>query len=414
MTGSPSWPDEQPVILIPTTSGIKALSWSALASLLAGLGALGFLTVGRFAVGLSEFAPMAHVWTVWSVAAATVGFGAQIETIDRLSRRHGPFSVRHMRLGIVGATFALVATLLWRMPLFGSTSLFWPIICGLIPIGSLLTGVARGTLAAKDDQRRLAFVIAGENVVRFGLAILVAWVGAGPGFLAFALLVGFSVAVTGLSSVKPEGKLAAGQHLSTGAAGALSGLVAHAALVLPASVLALRGEDPAVVAGVFLILTYLRAPYQFLLGLGPVLTAQSFAKHKGTVGSWLARGGLVAVVSAVTMMAASAFGFFAGDLMSEVMLGSSDIMRPVDYAVLCALVVGVAFSILRTLSVLPDGRQRLVVRAWGTTAVIAVVTAFVPGSPTVLFSGLLLGVLACLVQMTLGSSPGLSAPTSRQ
>jgi len=404
VTGPSGWRDDQPVIPLTAGTGIKALSWSALASLLAGLGALGFLTVGRFSVGLAGFAPMAHIWTVWSVSAATVGFGAQIETVDRLFQGRGPFSVRHTRLALVGIGVAFVATFVWRLPLFGSTSLFWPVVSALIPAGSLLTGVARGTLAAMDERRRLAFVIAGENLVRFGLAIGLAWTAASPQLLALALLAGFAVALIGLSSVRIERKADVGRQLSSGAAGALAGLVAHASLVLPPSVLALRGEDAAVVAGVFLVLTYLRAPYQFLLGLGPVLTAHSFAKSQGIVGAWLADGRRIAVLSVAGMLAAAAFGLLGGNLISEVMLGRTDIIQPIDYAILCALVVVVGSSILRTLSVLSDGQRGLVVRSWGTAAVVAIGAAFMPGGPTLLFGGLCIGVIGCLVQLTIGSS----------
>lgn len=378
---------------------LNALSWSAAASLASGLGALGFLTVGRFAVGLAEFAPMAHVWTVWSISAATVGFGAQIETVEGLSRGRGALSIRHFRMAALGAGLAGILTLAWREPLFGSSSLFWPAICGLIPLGSLITGVARGSLAADDERRRLAFVIAGENAVRFVAAALLWWFGARSAHLAWALIAGFGVALIGLSRLTVARRSAAETHASSGGPGAVAGLVAHACLVLPPSALALRGEAPEIVAAVFLVLTYVRAPYQFLLGMGPVLTAQSFASRPDDRSSWFSDGRRTIHVGVPSMLGAGAIGLLGGDLMSSLVLGRADIVTPLDYAILCALVVAVALSILRTLRVLADGGRSLVLRAWGTTAVVAIGAAFAPGSPTLLFAFLLGGVFLCLLQL---------------
>jgi hypothetical protein len=378
-----------------------ALSWSALASLLSGLGALGFLTAGRFAVGLEDFAPMAHVWTVWSVGAATVAFGAQIESVQGLAEGRGAFSTRHLRLGAIGAITAGLVTFSLRDTLFGTVGLFWPTICLLIPLGSLATGVARGRLAAHDRRRRLAFVIAGENAVRFAAALLVWWLGGEAPVLAISLLAGFSVALTALTdrSVRLAKRLPT--RAAGGGAGAFAGLVAHACLVLPPSVLALRGEDPAVVAAVFLVLTYARAPYQFLLGLGPVLTAESFAEEPDRRIAWMRDGSKTLAVGLGAALAAALVGFLAGDPISNLVLGTTTIVSRLDYAILAVLVVIVATSIVRTLHILAGGGRRLVVRSWGSAAVVAVVGAFVPGEPTVLFGALAAAVALCLLQLTL-------------
>lgn len=397
-TGREGFPKVRPAA---GSDASNALSWSAAASLAAGLGALGFLTVGRFALGLAGFAPMAHVWTVWSMAAATVGFGAQIETVEGMSRGRGALSARHVRLAVVGAGLAGLATLVWRVPLFGSGTLFWPILCTLIPLGSVMTGAARGRLAANDEPRALSMVIAGENVVRFGLAGVLFMVGAGAEGFAWVVLAGFLVALVGLAGAGGERQEVTETPTSSGFAGALAGLVAHSSLVLPPTVLALGGASPEVVAAVFLVLTYLRAPYQFLLGLGPVLTARSFGARTDRISRWFGDGRSVAVLGVLGMLAAAGFGFFAGDLMSAIMLGTTAILEPGDYAILCALVVAVATAILRTIYVLPEGGRAVVLRAWGTTAVVGVIVAAIPGTPTMLFSGLLLAVVACLAQLSL-------------
>jgi hypothetical protein len=407
VTGQVGRDDEHPCPSAADAYGVRALSWSAAASLVAGLGALGFLTLGRFAVGLGEFAPMAHVWTVWSVAAATVGFGAQIETIDLRSRRRGVFSARHIRLGVIGVAIAGLTTFIWRDTLFGTSSWFWPLVCASIPVGSLVTGLARGTLAADNERVRLALVIAGENLVRFGIVVALWWVGATPQLLALALLAGFSVALIGLSSARGDlrGNLGSDSGVSSGSAGAIAGLIAHATLVLPPTVLALRGESPEVVAAVFLVLTYLRAPYQFLLGMSPVITARSFAGRPSEGWSaWLHDGRRTATAAGLAMIAAAMFGYVASGPITDLMLGGTEVISSIDFAVLCSLVVAVTFAIVRTIYVLPDRGPIFVVRSWGVAAAIAAVFALIPGSPTVLFAGLLFGMVLCLVQVTFVAS----------
>jgi len=379
--------------------GRRALSWSAGASLAAGLGALGFLTVGRFTVGLADFAPMAHMWTVWSIASATVGFGAQIETIEGLHSGRGAVSRRHLWLALVGASLIWCATYFWRDALFGSNALFWPIVCTLVPFGSLITGTARGALAAHGRQRRLAFVIAGENVVRFALAGFLMLIGGSVESLALALLAGFGVALAGLADMGTKGVDESVSTGASGAVGAFAGLVAHVSLVLPPSVLALQGQGPEVVSGVFLVLTYLRAPYQFLLGLSPVLTARSFSDQGGGP-SWLANGRRVAAVALGLMGVGALGGLLLGDLISTVILGTTDIVTPTDYAILAALVIAVSIAILRTIFVIPFDRG-LVLRAWVTAAVASVLAGVLATGPTALFAGLLVGVVLCLAQLTL-------------
>jgi hypothetical protein len=157
-----------------------------------------------------------------------------------------------------------------------------------------------------------------------------------------------------------------------------------------------------VVAAVFLVLTYLRAPYQLLLGMTPVLTARSFAGHPAQGWSaWLYERRRVGVAALTTMVATAVFGYFAGGLISDLLLGGADVITPVDYSILCALVVAVAFAIVRTLFVLPQAGSSLVLRSWGVAAAVAVVSALVAGTPTLLFAGLLLAMLFCLVQVIL-------------
>lgn len=379
--------------------GSGSLAWSVGASLLAGIGALAFLTVGRFALGLDGFAPIAHVWTVWSVAAATVGFGSQIQTIESLTAGAGPFSRRHLRLASLGVALSFGVTFIWREEFFATTSLFWPVVCALIPVGSLITGMARGGLAAHDRKRKLAVVIAGENVVRVGLGLALWLAGASSGSFALALLAGFSVAIVGFTGMTLKGS-SRRTTASSGAAGAFAGLVAHLTLVVPPTILAVKGASPETVSAVFLVLTYLRAPYQFVLGLGPFITARNYSFHAVGRSPWLSHGPQVGITAMIGAGAAAFVGFWSGDLLADVLLGVGGVVRSVDFALLGALVVSVTFGVLRTLGAVAAGRTQLVWVGWISAAAGLVLGSLVATETTALFGFFLVGIWLCLLLLS--------------
>lgn len=379
---------------------IGSLSWSAGASLVSGLGALGFLTVGRIAVGLADFAPMAHMWTVWSISAATIGFGSQIDAVESLTRSKNPFSGRQVRLSIIAVVAVGAVTWFWRVPLFASTGLFWPTVCAVVPVGSLTTGVARGVLAGRGKNRRLALVIAGENLLRLLAAIIVLKIAGGTEGLAIALLLGFVVAGLGwFRSRAPEMVREPGGN-SSGRVGAFAGLVAHMTLVMPPALLAVHGASSEVVAATFLVLTYMRAPYQFLLGLAPSITARSFAPMARKAGS-LAYGRQALQLTALLAIGAALLAGIAGDWLLEIMIGTSEEISRWDLALTAALVIVVASAMLRTIVVLGMGGQRLVLQSWASTAAVSVAVAVIASSPTLLLGGLLLATLSSLVPLTI-------------
>ena len=207
------------------------------------------------------------------------------------------------------------------------------------------------------------------------------------------------MALIGLTESDGAERTKLGPKRLGGNVGAFAGLVAHACLVLPPSVLALRGAPPEIVSAVFLVLTYMRAPYQFLLGMGPLLTAWSFSPSENALSPWFTNRTRLAGLAVLLMVAAAITGFSAGNLLSRLIIGRTDVVGRLDYAILAALVVGVAVSILRTLQVLGRHQRRLAAQAWSSTAAIAIASGIAFKDPTSLFAALLAAVSLGLVQL---------------
>ncbi|HEX2404961.1 MAG TPA: hypothetical protein VHM29_09680, partial [Acidimicrobiia bacterium] len=118
-------------------------------SALAGIGAFVFVLVATRSLGLEEFSPISQLWTVWAIAAAVVTFSTQVVTVHRevligktsISRTSELMPLVLLLLLVIPVLF------LYRVRIFGESSLLWPIVGTLIPLGSYATGKARGWLA---------------------------------------------------------------------------------------------------------------------------------------------------------------------------------------------------------------------------------------------------------------------------
>ncbi|MDH4364470.1 MAG: hypothetical protein OEY70_10355, partial [Acidimicrobiia bacterium] len=172
-----------------------------MASGLTGVAGASFILISERAVGLDAFAPMAQLWTIWSISAATLLFAYQQWAI-RLGVGHRVGLLAALR----GAPAGLVAastlgtglvTLAVRSSLFHTPSLLWPVAAAVVVLGTVVGGVVRGQLAATGRHGLLALVIAGDNVVRMVLAIVLVAAGATVGWYAVAHLASYLVLAVG-------------------------------------------------------------------------------------------------------------------------------------------------------------------------------------------------------------------------
>ncbi len=169
------------------------------ASVLTGFAGAGFILVVQRHLGLTAFSPIAQLWSIWSIAAATLMFAYQQWTI-RLGIDHPG----RIRFGVARepahAADALDPAGRRSSPAVARITLFHtsPPASGRSPPGSSSSarsssGVTRGLLATAGRHSMLALAIAAENVIRFVLAVGFILIGAQREWFGLALLAGFAV-----------------------------------------------------------------------------------------------------------------------------------------------------------------------------------------------------------------------------
>jgi hypothetical protein len=291
----------------------------------------------------------------------------------------------------------------YRTRIFGEPNLIWPVVGVLIPIGSYVTGRARGWLAVHGSPLRLAAVIAGENLVRATLAVVLGLLHAGAIWYALAILAGYSVALIGLWRHEPGRRPADVIPETTDRLIPLSasaaGIGCHVLLVAAPTVLAASGGDAAVVSALFVALAVYRAPYQLVLGVIPVL-ARVFTLELPRMSdlevTTLARRALIAVI-ALSALAATAGGLL-GEPVVAAIFGAENLLGHEDYALAGALTIMATGALVGSVALLAKARTARVISVWGVVAVLTLSWASVVGTnPTTILSAMLLGLTVAML-----------------
>jgi hypothetical protein len=175
-----------------------------------------------------------------------------------------------------------VVTAVWGPEIFGDSSIIWPVIATLIPLGCAATSAAMGLWAVRRNFRFVAILVALENVLRAAAALLLCIFDSGSGSFALAILLGFGVACFAPSSGSPTNKTNRQTTHTYGAA--VAGLIAYATLVMSPMIMAIKSVDVVGTSSTFLVLALLRAPYQFALSLVPKLAANWQSTRQRTGG----------------------------------------------------------------------------------------------------------------------------------
>lgn len=249
------------------------------AAVFTGLQGIVTLVIAKSALG-DDFGPLAQLWAMWAVSAAALTYGTQQWAAVRPAGIRLFVERRGRNLAIVLAGLSLatcIVTYLLRIRLFSTPGLWWPLLAGLLPLGSSLIGLSRGELARTDRTYWLAAVITGENAIRLvgtiGLAILDAsaeWYGA-------ALVGGFAMAL--LPPSEHRSALALDVAPLTAAVGV--GLTSHALLFGAPLILALSGGSADNAVLLFLVLSAVRAPFVLLQALIPQVAVRFGADTGG-------------------------------------------------------------------------------------------------------------------------------------
>ncbi len=368
-----------------------------IASGLTGVAGASFILISERAVGLDAIAPVAQLWTIWSISAATLLFAYQQWAIRLgVGRRIG--LLRALRGAparlLVAATLGTgLVTLAVRSSLFHSASLFWPAAAGVVVLGTAVGGVVRGQLAATGRHSLLALVIAGDNMVRMVLAVVLVAAGATVGWFALAHLASYLVLAVGwLPDRRPAGggggaagagDGATGHCHQDGAAGgpgsggevspgtatlgtaAAAGFLSHVALAGPPLLVAVNGGSARTVSTLFVVLTAIRLPHLMLQAGAP---RAGVAFH-----GWVEAGrhdrldrARLAILAGTSAVAAVAFG--TGALLGDLVIGTLFDIRgrvdPVTYGLFAAAGVCSVGDAFATVLLVARGANRFLVTRW--------------------------------------------------
>ena len=423
------------------------------ASVLTGLAAALFVIVVELDLGLEAFAPIAQLWTIWSIAAATLMFAFQQWSIQLGLGRGGSISAALASgpwLLVAGATIGTGAiAFAVRGSLFHSDSTSWPVAAMAVVLGAIFSGLTRGVLAVEARHGALAIAIAGENLIRIALAIVLVGVTDEAWPYALALLTGFAIIGllgTGRGSgnlaersaidsvrpatdpdpdpdqppvapdahpagdalLSPEGGPAGSTAVtgsSTLGSAAVAGFLSHAALAAPPLLLAFNGAAAATVSATFVVLTAVRLPHLLL---------QAGAPRAGVVfRAWVEAGDIerqnrarLAIVGVGLVLAAvaTAAGAALGDLTIGAIFNIRGQVDAWSYGLTAAAAVLSVGATIATVLLVAQGRHRFLIVGWAVPLTMAAVIALATRSNDLGPFALGLAVLHAVVLLTLGAA----------
>ncbi len=348
--------------------------------------------IGIRAYGAADFAPISVLWTFWAVLSAVLTFPVQHWVIHRMAADGSDATVaaalpRVVAVGIVFAGVLGAVAWLGGEQFFGVRNLAWPVLVGVLAIGTAVAGVVRGVLAGRRRYRAVVAVIASENVVRlvactavvaadgsievFGVAFasstlcLAAWPGA------------FRFASPGAASQASLARFIGG----LGAGAILAQVVLNAGPI----VLSAIGGSPEEVTSLFVTMALFRAPYIVALGLSVQLTGPATRMAMGDNPAALRRS--IRRTAFATMCLgglAVPFGLTAGKSIVELVYGSSSTPDAGVVALVAAGSVLALGSLAIGLMLAARAATNRVAAAW-TLAVLAaaIVIAISPTRPIV-------------------------------
>jgi O-antigen/teichoic acid export membrane protein len=362
----------------------------AVGSAVTGVLAYVFFALVTRALGAREAAGVSVLWTWWSFAAAGLTFPLQhwiVRSVAAAGGREGGVRAALPKVvGSVGALAVLTAAVGWllREQLFHDDGAGFPVLVGVVTLGSAFIGVVRGLLTARGRLVAVGWALVAENGLRCLLAVALLLAGAEDALgYAVALAAGQLVGLIWPRAAVPRGPAHPEAWLSFLGGAAGGQLIGQAVLTGGPVALALLGGRAAEVTALFAALALFRLPYTLALGAVPPLTG-AFTRmgaqgridrlrrtFGGIVAGTLVAGSLAAVVAALLgpWLLRLVFGStvrLAGDICALVAVGST-------FALGCLLL---------SLLAMAAERSGLMLRGWGLgAATAAILLAVGPGTP---------------------------------
>jgi hypothetical protein len=379
-----------------------------------GAAAAAAMWIGQHHLGLSDFAPLAQLWTLWGLIATGLVFSVQQWEVVRHAR--APTSAlspvpRPLMVRITLGTTLLVATLLVsREQVFGTQTLVWPLVAGTLPLGTAVTGWSYGYLARHRRFGHLATVMIVENALRLATTVALVLTDAPATSYAVTVPAGFLVvAIPLLAGARLGGpRPQAGHQLSIGGL-ALVGFATNAVVFAGPLLLSIAGGPPVVVSALFLVLVPIRVP--FLLANASIPGVTVAATTMAVRGDTLSLPRLTRriVVGAIAAAFAGAVGgYLFGDTLSDLLFGTGDIISDMAYALLgatVALCIGATFTNVLNIAMGATTRTTLVWSAVGVSG-LALAALGSLSTPAALGAWTLVSTVAVLVVHVLPHTTG--------
>jgi O-antigen/teichoic acid export membrane protein len=382
---------------------------------ISGLLAYAYVVVGTQVYGAVEFAPISVLWTIWAMCAAVIAFPVQHWAIRTIEADGTEATVRGALPVILSAAVLLstiVGLITWlaRSTLFSHSSALYPVLAATIPLGSVMVGLSRGTLAARHRFMAAATAFASENLIRVAAAAIVVLAGWESEAYAIALVMGFLVVAIWPSALRLRGQASGAgnaRKLSflSGVAGGT--LISQVVLTGGPVLLASLNGAPASVTGLFSTLALFRAPYILATGLAARLTGWLTQTVRGGPESIVRRFRWM-VVAGVAILAplAAVFGGFLGPELVRLVFGSDVSLAPVLVGVVAAGSTVALGGLMYILLLIALGRGRALMLPWVGALVVGLAWAFLgPGDPLarVTWAFLVAEVVALLLMHLVGT-----------
>jgi O-antigen/teichoic acid export membrane protein len=362
----------------------------AVGSAVTGVLAYIFFAIVTRALGARDAAGVSVLWTWWSFAAAGLTFPLQHWIVRAVAARGGDeggvrAALPRLIALVVGAA-ALTGAVGWvlRDQLFHHGGIAFPLLVGVVTLGSAFIGVVRGVLTARNRLVAVGWALVAENGLRCLLAVglLVADVRHAAPY-AVALAAGQLVGALWPSAVLPRGPSRPEPWLGFLAGAAGGQLIGQAILTGGPVALALLDGPAADVTALFAGLALFRLPYTLVLGAVPPLTG-AFTRMSAAGRRAELRRSFDVIVSGTLLLACAAavVAELVGPWLLRVVFGPT-VRLTAEVCALIALGSVLALgSLLLSLLAMAGKRSGLMLHAWsaGALAAAAVLVAG-PGRP---------------------------------
>lgn len=392
----------------PSSAAVSDAAALTIGSVLSGLAAYAYAAIGSRSLGADGFAPVAVLWAFWALTAAAVSFPVQHWVIRSIRAAGNEGEVRNAlpRVLLIASLCSLaVGIVAWsaRARLFGSTGVVFPISLAVIPMGSVLVGLSRGTLAARHRFVATSAAFTTENLIRVILAVVGAQLGWTPAAFGMILIAGFASVLFWPDALwfRRAGPDSADLALlgATATGSALSQFVLTGGPIAASVV----GATPAEVTALFAALALFRAPYVIALGIASRLTGTLTSLVMDARSDMLRR--VLLATSVLVGSGAAAAVLFAttiGPMTLRLLFGSDVVLATGTMAVIGAGTAIAIGTLVHTLIVISRARSDLMIWSWVTALASSIAwIALGPGSAlTRIAWAFLIGEATALAVMT--------------